>query len=65
MGFRVDWLTRTASLQSADGHDRTAMTPEAFDNVIRFPASPSGQTRAHDAGLAIESGRDRARESQQ
>jgi hypothetical protein len=41
------------------------MTPEAFDNVIRFPASPSGQTRAHDAGLAIESGRDRARESQQ
>ncbi len=64
MGFRFDWLTRTASLRTADGHDRTAMTPEAFDNVTRFPDSPSGRTRARGACLAIVPGRDGAPESQ-
>jgi hypothetical protein len=63
MGLRVDRLTRTASLRSAAGHDRTAMTPEAFDNVIRFSDSPSGQTCAHVAGHAIVPDHVRARES--
>jgi len=39
------------------------MTPEAFDNVIRFSDSPSGQTRAHVAGHAIVPDHVRARES--
>lgn len=64
MGFRFDWLTRTASLESAHCHDRTAMTPEAFDKMIRFPDSPSGLTRAHGACPDIVPGRDRAREWQ-
>ena len=64
MGFRVDWLTRTASLRTAKGHERTAMTPEALDNVIRFPDSRSGLTHAHDACLVLGPGRDGVRESQ-
>ena len=40
MGLRFVWLTRSASLRTAVGHDRTAMTPQAFDNVIRSPNSP-------------------------
>jgi hypothetical protein len=40
------------------------MTPDAFDNVTRFPDSPSGLTCALDACLAIGPGRDGARESQ-
>lgn len=40
------------------------MTPEAFDNVIRFPDSPTDLTCAHGVCPAIVAGRDRARESQ-
>ncbi len=64
MGLSFDWMTRPASLRTADGHDRTAMTPEAFDNVIRFPDSPSSLICAHGAGLTIAPGRDGARELQ-
>jgi hypothetical protein len=64
MGFRFVWLARTAFLQSARSHDRTAMAHEAFDNMIRFPDSRSGMTRAHGVWPAIVPGRDRARESQ-
>ena len=63
MGLRFDWLTRTASLRTEVGHDRTAMTPEAFDNVISFSDFRFGPRRAHGAGLAIVRGPDRARES--
>jgi hypothetical protein len=52
MGLRFVWLMRFAFLRTAVGHDRTAMTHQAFDNVIRFPDAPFWPMRNRGAHVA-------------